>query len=81
MICEALVLGIPVVATKTSGGMELLEDGKYGILAEHDDASIYGAIKQLVDSDVLYKEYQAKSLSRAKIFNIEDTMAQFYDII
>ena len=81
VICEALVLGIPVVATKTSGGMELLEDGKYGILAEHDDASIYGAIKQLVDSDVLYKEYQAKSLSRAKIFNIEDTMAQFYDII
>lgn len=81
VICEALVLGIPVIATKTSGGMELLEDGKYGILAEHDDMSVYGAIKQLVDSDVLCKEYQEKSLSRASIFNIGKTMAQFYDII
>ena len=61
--------------------MELLENGKYGILTEHDDASIYEAIKKLVDSDVLCKEYQAKSLSRARIFDIKETMAQFYDII
>lgn len=81
VICEALVLGIPVVATKTSGGMELLENGKYGILTEHDDASIYEAIKKLVDSTTLCKEYQEKSLSRSNIFNIDETMARFYEII
>jgi len=81
VICEALVLGIPVIATKTSGAMELLEDGKYGILTEHDDASIYGAIKKLIDSDALCREYQEKSLFRAKVFDIEETMARFYDII
>ena len=81
VICEALVLGIPVVATKTSGGMELLENGKYGILTEHDDASMYEAIKKLVDSTTLCKEYQEKSLSRSNIFNIDETMARFYEII
>lgn len=81
VICEALALSVPVVATKTAGSMELLDDGKYGVLAEQDDHSLYEAIKKLMDDIELRDYYREKASARIKIFEVQQTMQKVYNII
>lgn len=47
-ITEAKVLGIPVLATRTSGAMEQLLEGETGILTDTDPEAIAEAIEQLL---------------------------------
>lgn len=81
VICEAFSLGIPVVATKTAGAIELLENGKYGILTEHDDVSIFEGLKQMVDNKELRELFKKKSAERALIFDTNHTMKSIYKLI
>lgn len=81
VICEALALNVPVVATKTAGSAELLEDGKYGVLTEHDDTSIYEGLKALVDNRQLRDDFKMKAKERTKIFDVKQTMQKVYSLI
>lgn len=81
VICEAIALGIPVVATKTAGAMELLDNGKYGILTDFDDDSLYRGIKKLLDNEALRLEFKEKSITRTKIFDVDKTMQQVYALL
>ena len=81
VICEAFVLGIPVVATETAGAIELLDNGKYGILTEQNELAIYEGLKRLIDNEELREEYRLKSLIRAEIFDIDETMKSVYKLI
>lgn len=81
VICEAFSLGVPVVATKTAGAIELLENGKCGILTNFDDCSIYEGIKSLIDNDVLLQKYQQKAKERAALFSVAQTMEKIYNLL
>lgn len=74
VICEAMCLGVPIVSTRTTGPDEILEDNKYGLLCNHDDESIYNAVKELIDNHDLRNHYAKQSLNRAKRFNPKDTI-------
>lgn len=80
-ICEAMSLGIPVVSTKTAGAIELLENGKFGILTEHDDKSIFESIKKLIDDEKVREHYQNMSTIRSSRFSINDTLNKIYNLI
>lgn len=57
VIREAQILGKPVIATKTYGGIELIEDGKTGLLVDIDDpCQMAEALKRLYWETDLYKE-------------------------
>lgn len=57
VIREAQILEKPVIATKTYGGVELIEDGKTGLLVDIDDAhQMAEAIKRLYRETDFYKE-------------------------
>lgn len=45
VITEAKALGVPVIATRTSGALEQIEDGKNGVLCGFSDEEIAGAIR------------------------------------
>lgn len=56
VIREAQILGKPVIATKTYGGVELIEDGKTGLLVDIDNAyQIADAIKKLYNDANCYQ--------------------------
>lgn len=48
---EALTLGKPVISTKTSGPVELLENGKLGLLVENSTEGIYQGLKKYLTND------------------------------
>lgn len=81
VVAEAFCLGLPVVSTKTTGPIELIDNNKYGLLTEHDDESIYQAVKKMIDDDSLREYYHRKSLERAEIFDVKSVMNQIYSIL
>ncbi len=81
VLCEAFCLGLPVVSTKVTGSIELIDNDQYGILVDHDDESIYQGVKRMIDDNELRLHYHQRSLERAKIFNIQETMKQVFEIL
>lgn len=81
VIGEAFCLGLPIVSTKTAGPIELIDNDRYGILTEHDDESIFQAVKKMIDDDALREHYHKKSLERAEILDIDAVMNKVYSIL
>lgn len=80
VICEAMALGVPVVATKTAGPMEILDNDKYGILCDHDDESIFQAVKRIYEDESLRTHYSQVGKVRVKDFSVERTMNAIYEL-
>lgn len=81
-VCEALCLGKPVISTKTTAGTEILDNGKYGLLAEHDEESVYRCIKQLMESREEAEKYAGLSALRARdINNVDNFMKEIETIL
>ena len=81
VVCEAMVLGIPVVATKTAGPTEIIDQNLYGLLCDHDDESIYTAVKQMIDDELLRNHYKTVGYQRAAHYDIENTVRAFDKLI
>jgi glycosyltransferase involved in cell wall biosynthesis len=82
-IIEAMVLGLPVIATDChSGPGESLDNGKYGILVppENPDAIAEALITVLSDNK-LRETLSDLSLKRAKDFDLETSLKQWEDVI
>lgn len=81
VLCEALSLGVPVVSTRTAGPTEILDNSKYGVLCDHDDESIYQAIKSMMDSPEQLAHYRKMAQERGAMFDIDATMQQFEQLL
>ena len=69
VICEAMCLGVPVVSTKTSGPIEILDNSQYGLLCEHDDESMYQAVKRMYEDKALRGCYSERGRKRILDFS------------
>ena len=65
VILEAMALGKPIISTKTSGGVELLENGKYGLLCDINSNSLFHAMRKMFDKSE-YEHYQRVSEKEGK---------------
>ena len=77
-ICEAMVLGVPVVSTKTSGPIEIIDNDKYGILCDHDEESMFNAVLTMVNDADLRRHYAMVGKERVKKYAAEECMKQIY---
>lgn len=80
-VCEALCLGLPVVATRCTGNNEILADGKYGMLVEQDDNELYIAVKSMLTDKTLRREYENRSSEGAKQFDMNRVMEKIYEVL
>lgn len=79
VICEAMVLGVPVISTDTDGPRDILQN-EYGLLCQHDDESIYQAFMQMYTNADLRKSFADKAKKRVENFRIENTMRKIYNL-
>lgn len=49
-LAEAMILGIPVVSTRTDGAVALTNNGEFGLLCDIDAVSVAEAVAQLLES-------------------------------
>lgn len=78
VITESMVLCKPIVATKTVGSVELLEDN-LGLLVDNSDDGLFAGLKLLIESSEL-RSYYSSNLSNLKLFDIESTMSQIDEL-
>ena len=59
--CEALSLGLPILATNCTGNRDVLQNGKYGLLVENTEEGIFRGLKSILDSKQLYESLKEKA--------------------
>lgn len=77
VLCEAMALGVSVISTKTAGAIEILDNNQFGLLCEHDENSIFDALKQMYEDENLRKGYIEKGRERVKDFKLKKAIEKF----
>lgn len=80
-ICEALSLGIPVLATRSGGADEMLRQGEYGMLVPAEGDSIYNGIKSLLEDHALYEDLKRKAWRGKDCFDVNRTMGMITTLL
>lgn len=82
VLCEAISLGKPIIATKCTGPIEILENGKYGLLAEIENVSdLKNKIEILVSNTDKRIEYSNLSKECSKKFKVDEVMKQIENLL
>lgn len=81
VIAEALCLGKAVICTPTAGPIELLGNGKYGIICEHDVNSIYEAMKSFILDRNQLAIYQKLATERSSFFQVRQSVEALEKLI
>ena len=81
VLCEAMCLGVPVVATKTAGTNEILNENQFGVLCDLDEESIYEAISKMMMDEEARNRYKKLGLQRVAEFGTARAVAQFTDLL
>ena len=70
VVTEAISLGVPVLTTDCSGMKEILHEGKYGMIVDNDDKSLYQGLKKITDSQDLLIKYR-EAISKDSTYNTQ----------
>lgn len=76
VVCEAVILGTPVLTTDCSGMRDILADSKYGLIVENEDEKISIGLKKMIMDRDYYEEYSKRVRERRDNFNYSYAMAE-----
>lgn len=74
VLCEALCLGLPVVATDITGAHEILANSEYGLLVKEEVNDIYQGVKRMIEDSELRGIYANKALERSEMFSVSNVL-------
>ena len=80
VVAESIILEKMIISTKCSGPVEILDNGKYGILVENQDDLSININKILKDKNIIEK-YEYLSRERKSIFDIKLTIDKVCNLI
>lgn len=69
-ILESMTLGIPVIATKTAGFSEILNNGEYGIILENNDNAFDEILQRLINKPKMMDNFHKMLLDRANFYSL-----------
>lgn len=81
VICEALCLGVPVIATWCTGNRDVLCEGKYGLLVDNSEEGLFIGLKKILNSPQLYKDIKKKALLGKEEITYEERIKLIKDLI
>ena len=77
VVAESIVLGTPVLSTKCTGPIELLDDGKYGMLVENSEKGLREGIEKLLINKDLLDKYRNATVERRNFFSVKKCIEEF----
>jgi glycosyltransferase involved in cell wall biosynthesis len=81
VVAEALILEKPVISTRCSGPIELLDNGKYGLIVENTGDALYDGLSFLLINNDERKKYELLAKQRKSFFDIQKVMEQIHELI
>jgi glycosyltransferase involved in cell wall biosynthesis len=81
VLCEAIIIGKPILITNTAGCREVIDFGKYGVMTNRDANDFAGGMIEFMDNEEMLDKFEKLSLERRIIFKKENILKKFYDII
>ncbi|MFA6414368.1 MAG: glycosyltransferase family 4 protein [Candidatus Paceibacterota bacterium] len=82
ILIEALMLGVPVVATEVGGNTEVIQDGENGLLVPFGDtAALSGALARILKEGKLRSHISARALESAKRFEVETMLRETANLL
>ncbi len=81
VICEALIIGLPILATKVTGTTEILEEGKHGVLSTENIEELTNKTEILLMNRSELVKYAHLSVLRAnQLFDLQRQLKDYYKI-
>ena len=80
-LCEAMLLGNPVVVTDCSGCREIVSNGRYGMMTGQMVDDIYTGLKKMIADPQLRRRYASLALERSSIFNDNEALYKIYNVL
>jgi glycosyltransferase involved in cell wall biosynthesis len=80
-LLEAYAAGVPVVASRTGGILEMLDHEVDGLLVDPDDApSLAAAVERLTEDEALRSACVAHARGRLRAFDVETLAEEYLDV-
>ena len=80
-VMEAMAAGLPVVASRVRGNVDLIQDGVNGFLCDPDDAQGFAdKIRTFLDNPRLAEELRSNGLLKIKGFDMRIVIQQLWEI-
>lgn len=80
-VAESIILEVPVISTRCTGPVELLDDGKYGVLTGHEKDDLKEAIESLIEDRDKLSYYKEMTNRRKEFFNVENSVKEWEKIL
>ncbi|MEH8175252.1 glycosyltransferase [Aeromonas veronii] len=80
-IGEALILGLPVVATDNQGANDILQHGDYGLLVDNSINGLLSGMLRAANDSTFLPEYTARSIQGSAQFDSEKIIDSFLAVI
>ncbi|HRQ60025.1 MAG TPA: glycosyltransferase family 4 protein [Alphaproteobacteria bacterium] len=78
VLVEAMTLGVPVIAARDGGHIEIIRDGENGFLCVPGDAQEFAAkALSVLDNKALYENFSQAGLDTAKTYDAENLSKKF----
>jgi glycosyltransferase involved in cell wall biosynthesis len=81
VLCEAIIIGKPILITNTTGCREVIDFGKYGVMTERNTNDFAHKMLEFIDNKQMLYDYKKLSLIRKNFFNKEIILNKFYNIL
>lgn len=75
-VAEALILGTPVLSTRCTGPVEILDDGCYGMIVDNSTEGLTDGLRKLARDSNLTTHYREMAYSRRDFFNPDKIQSQ-----
>jgi len=81
VLCEAIIIGKPILITNTAGCREVIDFGKYGVMTDRNAKDFAEGMIKYINNPEMLDKFEKLSLERRVIFKEESILKKFYDII
>lgn len=81
VICESIILGVPVITTCCSGTEEILGKSGCGLIEENSEEGIYKGIKHILENPSELLTMKQRTQERKQIFTIKNRMGEIERIL
>jgi glycosyltransferase involved in cell wall biosynthesis len=81
VITEAMILGVPILATRTPGAEELLENGKYGALVGFSEKEIHDGLLGFLLNPTKLLDYRQNLLESRQNFPFNSSVSKIEELL